>query len=123
MGMAELVVTAVVFEGRSRSEVARVYDLSRRWVITIVQRYLAEGEAALQPRSRRPLRSPNRTPVTVEDEIVAPRGSAAPRRRRPSPQGTPRPGARQGSPRSDHHDRRRAPQRFRAGSHPRLPTA
>src|SRR6266566_9881958 len=70
MGMAELVVTAVVFEGRSRSEVARDYDLSRRWVITIVQRYLAEGEAGLQPRSRRPLRSPNRTPVAVEDEIV-----------------------------------------------------
>ena len=31
MGMAELVVTAVVFEGRSRSEVARDYNLSRRW--------------------------------------------------------------------------------------------
>ena len=70
MGMAELVVTAVVFEGRSKSAVARDYNLSRRWVITLVQRYLAEGDAALQPRSRRPRRSPNRTPVAVEDEIV-----------------------------------------------------
>src|SRR5437763_15169811 len=70
MGMAELVVTAVVFEGRSKSEVARDYNRSRRWVITLVQRYLTDGEAGLQPRSRRPRRSPNRTPVAVEDEIV-----------------------------------------------------
>jgi len=70
MGMAELVVTAVVFEGRSKSDVARDYNLSRRWVITLVQRYLAEGDAGLQPRSRRPLRSPSRTPDAVEDEIV-----------------------------------------------------
>jgi transposase InsO family protein len=70
MGMAELVVTAVVFQGRSKAEVACDYNLSRRWVITLVQRYLAEGDAGLQPRSRRPLRSPNRTPDAVEDEIV-----------------------------------------------------
>jgi transposase InsO family protein len=61
----------VLVEGRSRSEVARDYGVSRRWVITLVQRYLAEGEAGLQPRSRRPLRSPTRTADALEDEIVA----------------------------------------------------
>jgi transposase InsO family protein len=71
MGMAELVVAAVVFEGRSKSAVARDYGISRRWVITLVQRYLAEGDAGLVPRSRRPHRSPNQTPTEVEDEIVA----------------------------------------------------
>src|SRR5262245_48401968 len=71
MGMAQLVVTAVLVEGRSKSEVARDYGVSRRWVITLVQRYLAEGDAGLEPRSRRPLRSPNRTDWQVEDEIVA----------------------------------------------------
>jgi len=71
MGMAQLVVTAVVFEGRSKSEVARDYGLSRRWVVTLVQRYEAEGDAGLEPRSRRPLHSPNKTPADVEDEIVA----------------------------------------------------
>src|SRR4051812_8444960 len=70
MGMAELVVTAVVFEGRSKSAVARDYKLSRRWVITLVQRYEAEGEAAFAPRSRRPVHSPNRTPAAIEEEIV-----------------------------------------------------
>jgi transposase InsO family protein len=50
--------------------VARDYGVSRRWVITLVQRYLAEGEAGLEARSRRPLRSPNRTSAHVEDEII-----------------------------------------------------
>ena len=70
MGMGQLVVAAVLVEGRSRSEVARDYGLSRRWVITLVQRYQAEGEAGLEPRSRRPDRSPNRTPMAIENEIV-----------------------------------------------------
>src|ERR1700722_1730703 len=71
MGMPQLVVTAVLVEGRSRSEVAREYGVSRRWVITLVQRYLAEGDAGLQPRPRRPFRSPNRTAKDIEDEVIA----------------------------------------------------
>jgi transposase InsO family protein len=70
MGMAQLVVTAVLVEGRSKSEVARQYGVSRRWVITLVQRYLSEGDAGLEPRSRRPLSSPGRTALEVEDEII-----------------------------------------------------
>jgi transposase InsO family protein len=68
--MAQLVVTAVVVEGRSKSEVAREYQVSRQWVITLVQRYLAEGEAGLVPRSRRPTTSPQRTSQALEEEIV-----------------------------------------------------
>ncbi len=70
MGMPQLVVTAVLVEGRSKTEVARDYGVSRRWVITLVQRYLAEGNAGLAPRSRRPLQSPTRTADELENEIV-----------------------------------------------------
>ena len=70
MGMPELIVTAVLTEGRSKSEVAREYGVSRRWVITLCQRYAADGPAGLEPRSRRPLTSPTRTAPEVEDEIV-----------------------------------------------------
>lgn len=70
MGMPELIVTSVLVEGRSKSEVARDYGVSRRWVITLVQRYLADGDTGLLPRSRRPVHSPSRTPAAVEDEIV-----------------------------------------------------
>jgi transposase InsO family protein len=68
--MAQLVVAAVLVEGRSKSEVARAYGVSRRWVIALVQRYEAEGDAGLAPRSRRPQCSPTRTPPELEDEIV-----------------------------------------------------
>jgi transposase-like protein len=71
MAMAELVVAAVLVEGRSTSEVAREYGVSRRWVITLVQGFLADGEAGLVPRSRRPHANPNRTPQQVEDEVIA----------------------------------------------------
>ncbi len=70
MGMPELVVAAVLVEGRTKSEVARNYGVSRRWVITLLQRYAAEGDAGLLPRSRRPHHSPRQTPREVEDEIV-----------------------------------------------------
>lgn len=70
MSMAELVVTAVLVQGRTKSETARDYDLSRRWVHELVTRYQAEGEAGLRPRSRRPHASPQATPVAVENEIV-----------------------------------------------------
>ena len=42
-GNAALVVAAVLFEGRGRSEAAREYGVSRRWMVALVQRYLAEG--------------------------------------------------------------------------------
>src|SRR3712207_3323981 len=71
MGMPQLVVTAVLVEGRRKSAVARDYGVSRRWVITLVQRYLADGDAGLAPRSRRPRSSPRRTADELEDEIVA----------------------------------------------------
>ena len=54
MSLARLVVAAVVVEGRSKSAVAREYRVSRRWVQTLTARYRAEGEAGLEPRSRRP---------------------------------------------------------------------
>ncbi|MGI8625759.1 MAG: helix-turn-helix domain-containing protein, partial [Geodermatophilaceae bacterium] len=70
MGMPQLVVTAVLVEGRSKGEVAREYGMSRRWVITLVQRYLAEGDAGLRPRSWRLRSSPARTAKDVEAEVI-----------------------------------------------------
>jgi transposase InsO family protein len=77
MSLARLVVTAVKVEGRSKSEVARDFGVSRRWVHTLVQRYETEGEAGLAPRSRRPHSSPHAISQAVEDEIVQLRKSLA----------------------------------------------
>jgi len=54
MSLARLVITAVKIEGRSKSEVARDYGVSRVWVQKLVHRFEVEGEAAFAPRSRRP---------------------------------------------------------------------
>ena len=54
MSLAPLVITAVIVEGRSKTSVARDYGITRFWVQTLVKRFQVEGEAALQPYSRRP---------------------------------------------------------------------
>jgi transposase InsO family protein len=71
MSLARLVVVAVTVEGRTKSEVAREYGVSRRWVHELCKRFEADGEAGLEPRSRRPRTSPRRVPEALEDRIVA----------------------------------------------------
>jgi transposase len=70
MSLARLVITAVKVEGRSKSEVAREYGMSRVWVQKLVHRYEREGPAAFEARSRRPQRSPTAVDPAVEDQIV-----------------------------------------------------
>jgi transposase InsO family protein len=70
VSLGNLVVAAVKMEGRSKAEVARSYGVSRQWVHEIIRRYDAEGEAGLDPRSRRPLNNRQQTPVDVEEEII-----------------------------------------------------
>jgi transposase InsO family protein len=59
MSKARLVITAVTVEKRPVSEVARAYGVARSWIYTLLARYRAEGEAAFEPRSRRPSSSPS----------------------------------------------------------------
>jgi transposase len=70
MSKARLVITAVVVEGRSQSDVARDYGVSQSWISRLVARYRAEGEAAFTPRSRRPHTSPTRLNQATVDLIV-----------------------------------------------------
>ena len=70
MSKAQLVITAVVVERRSKSEVARDYEVSRQWVHQLVTRYETEGAAAFQPRSRRPHTNPWAINAELEERIV-----------------------------------------------------
>ena len=71
MSMARVLIMAVVVEGRSKSEVARDYGVSRQWVQRLVARYEHEGEAAFEPHSRRPHTNPRRIAGEVEDAVLA----------------------------------------------------
>jgi len=70
MSTPRLVITAVVLEGRSQAEVARCYGVSKGWVSKLVARYRIEGQAAFEPRSRRPKSSPTATPQPTVELIV-----------------------------------------------------
>lgn len=54
MGLERYVVDAVVVEGRSAREIARLHGISKSWVYALVARFHAGGYDALAPRSRRP---------------------------------------------------------------------
>jgi transposase InsO family protein len=71
MSKARLVITAVTVEKRPVSEVARAYGVARSWVYTLLARYRAEGEAAFEPRSRRPLTSPAAISAEAVELVVA----------------------------------------------------
>ena len=67
---ARLVITAVVVEGRTQSEVAREYGVSQGWISRLVARYRLEGPAVFAPQSRRPHTSPTRLPQPTIDLII-----------------------------------------------------
>jgi transposase InsO family protein len=54
MSKARLVITAIEIEGRSVAEVIKAYGISKSWTYELLARYRTEGDAALEPRSRRP---------------------------------------------------------------------
>jgi transposase InsO family protein len=70
MSKARLVITALFVEKQTPAEVAARYGLHRSWVYRLRERYEAEGEAALQPRSRRPKNSPTAIAAETIEAIV-----------------------------------------------------
>ena len=70
MSKARLVITAVRLEKRPVAEVVAAYGVSRAWVYKLLARYDSEGEAAFQPRSKRPRSSPTATPQPVIDRVL-----------------------------------------------------
>ena len=58
MSKARLVLTALFVDHQTPAEVATRYGVHRAWVYKLKARYEAEGEAAFEPRSRRPHTSP-----------------------------------------------------------------
>jgi transposase len=63
---ARLVITAVVVEVRPVREVSAAYGVARSWIYELLDRYRSEGEAAFEPRSRRPHNQPRLPAATAE---------------------------------------------------------
>ncbi len=67
---ARLVITALFVDHQTPTEVAARYGVHRAWVYKLKARYEAEGESALEPRSRRPNTSPAALAPEVVEQIV-----------------------------------------------------
>lgn len=52
------------------AEVATAYGVHRAWIYKLLARYRAEGDAAFEPRSRRPHRSPTATAPDVVEQVL-----------------------------------------------------
>lgn len=61
---------SVVLEGRCLAEVARSYHVSKATVSRWVARYRSDGDAAFEPRSRRPNTSPTHLSSELAERIV-----------------------------------------------------
>lgn len=70
MSRARLVITAVVLENRPVTEVAQTYGVARSWIYELLARYRIEGEAAFEPRSRRPKTTPNALDPDLVELVV-----------------------------------------------------
>ena len=70
MSKRRAIILAVVLEGRTQTAVAAEYGVSQGWVSRLVARYRDEGEAAFEPRSRRPHSNPNQLGDVVNNLIV-----------------------------------------------------
>lgn len=71
MDKARYLVEAHVLEGRSVSELAAAHGVHRSWIYKLLARYRAGGYGALEPRSRAPRSSPNRTSAEMVEAIVS----------------------------------------------------
>jgi transposase InsO family protein len=65
-----LVITAVIVEARPAAEVCAQYGVSKSWLYELLARYRDEGDAAFEPRSRRPHTCPRATPRATVELIV-----------------------------------------------------
>lgn len=71
MDMGRFLIETHLRTGRPIKELAAAHDVSAGWLFKLLRRYRLEGPAGLEPRSRRPHRSPTRIADVYEDEIVA----------------------------------------------------
>jgi transposase InsO family protein len=70
MSFTRLLITSVVIENRTVRDVAAQYGVSQSWLFELMARYKAEGEAAFEPRSRRPITASTAIRAEVVDLIV-----------------------------------------------------
>lgn len=70
MSKRQQIVLSITVQHLSQADTARLYGVSEATVSRLMERWRAEGDAAFEPRSRRPLTSPKAISEDVVDLIV-----------------------------------------------------
>jgi len=71
MDLGRYLIERHLREGTPIGELASAHGVHRSWLYKLLARYRSEGDAGLEPRSRRPHHSPTRITDRYEDDIVA----------------------------------------------------
>ena len=71
MDLGRYLIERHLREGTPIGELARSHGVHRSWLYKLLARHRSDGDAGLEPRSRRPHTSPTRIADLYEDEIVA----------------------------------------------------
>jgi transposase len=70
MSKSRVIVLSVVQQGLTKSEAAKKFGVSWQWVHELVTRYERDGEAGLEPKSRRPHSNKNQTPPHLVQRVI-----------------------------------------------------
>ena len=70
MSLRRSVILSVTVEGLTQAEAARRHEVSRSFVSRLLARWQAEGDAAFEPRSRRPKTSPTAVAASTVELIL-----------------------------------------------------
>lgn len=70
MSLRRSVILSVTVEGLTQAEAARRFEVSRSFVSRLLARWQAEGDAAFEPRSRRPKTSPTAVSASTVELIL-----------------------------------------------------
>ncbi|MFC5858767.1 helix-turn-helix domain-containing protein [Agromyces flavus] len=65
-----VIAHAIVDGGLTAADAAARFGISRQWASTLANRYREGGDDALEPRSRKPRRSPTRTTEGMRQRIL-----------------------------------------------------
>ena len=71
MNLRQEFVELATREGANRRELCRRFGISPKTGYALLARYAAEGSAAFEERSRRPLNSPTQTDPILEAAVLA----------------------------------------------------
>lgn len=70
MSKRRAIILSVTVEGRSQAETARRFEVSQSWVSELMADYRERGDAAFEPKSRRPKTSPTRIAEPTVKQII-----------------------------------------------------